>query len=118
MEVLLEAKLLLMVEHEKFSYALKEALIKKDIFYCFIDSFYAGGADDIKNDAIQKELARTRNASLELNLNTVMNDVLNRTRIQMSDDEVANFIKRKIKNQIEIEIKENGDVVLSYRMRK
>ena len=99
-------------------YALKETLIKNDIFYCYIDSFYAGGADDIKNDAIQKELARSIKASLDLNLNELMREVLNRTRIQMTDAEVESFIKRKVKNQLEIEVNDDGEVELSYRGRK
>jgi hypothetical protein len=118
MEELPEAKFLVMVEHEKVSYALKETLIKNDIFYCYIDNFYAGGAEDIKNDAIQKELARSIKASLDLNLNELMLEVLNRTRIQMTDTEVESFIKRKVKNQLEIEVLENGEVELSYRVRK
>ncbi len=118
MEELPQAKFLVMVEHEKCSYALKEALMKNDIFYCYIDSFYAGGAEEIKNDAIQKELARSIKASLELNLHSLMNEVLNRTRITMSDEEVKNYIKRKVKSQLEIEVTENGDVELNYRARK
>ncbi|SFC69733.1 hypothetical protein [Butyrivibrio sp. YAB3001] len=118
MEELPQAKFLVMVEHEKCSYALKEALMKNDIFYCYIDSFYAGGAEEIKNEAIQKELARSIKASLELNLYSLMTDVLGRTRISMNDDEVKNYIKRKVKNQLEIEVTDNGDVELSYRVRK
>ncbi|WP_035778834.1 NYN domain-containing protein [Butyrivibrio sp. MC2013] len=118
MEELPEARFLVMVEHDKVSYALKETLIKNDIFYCYIDSFYAGGADDIKTDAIQKELARSIKASLDLNLNSLMNEVLNRTRIEMTDEEVKSFIKRKIKNQLEIDIADDGEVSLNYRVRK
>lgn len=118
MEELPDAKFLVMVEHDKTSYALKETLIKNDIFYCYIDSFYSGGADDIKMEAIQKELARSIKASLDLNLKELMNDVLNRTRIQMSDAAVESFIKRKIKNQLEIEVEDNGEVMLNYRAKK
>ena len=118
MEELPDAKFLVMVEHDKTSFALKETLIKNDIFYCYIDNFYAGGADDIKMDAIQKELARSIKASLDLNLKELMREVLNRTRIQMTDSEVESFIKRKVKNQLEIEIDDDGDVELSYRIRK
>ena len=118
MEELPDAKFLVMVEHDKCSFALKEALIKKDIFYCYIDSFYAGGAEDIKNDAIQKDLARTIRESLDLNLKELMNEVLGRTRIEMSDEEIISFIKRKIKNQLEIEVNEDWDVELKYRVKK
>ncbi len=117
MEELPEAKFLVMVEHEKVSYALKETLIKNDIFYCYIDSFYAGGADDIKNDAIQKELARSIKAALDLNLNTLMEEVLERTRIKMTEEEIQSYIKRKLKNQLEIDIESDGTVELRYRIR-
>lgn len=118
MEELPEANFIVMVEHDKCSFALKEKLMKNDIFYCYIDSFYAGGAEDIKNDAIQRELARSIKAALEMNLNSLMREVLYRTRIDMTDKEIADYIKRKVKNQIDIEIGEEGDVELSYRIKR
>jgi hypothetical protein len=36
----------------------------------------------------------------------------------MSDEEITSFIKRKIKNQLEIEVNEDWDVELKYRVRK
>lgn len=110
-----EAHFLVMVEHEKCSYALKEALINNDIFYCYIDDFYVGGGEEIKNAAIQRELSREIEDALELNLNTLMNEVMAHTRIDMSDDEVQNFIRKKLKNQISLEIEDNGDVCLRYK---
>ncbi|SFK60427.1 hypothetical protein SAMN05216390_10278 [Lachnospiraceae bacterium KH1T2] len=118
MEELPNAQFLVMVEHEKVSYALKEALIKNDIFYCYIDSFYSGGAEDIKNDAIQRELSKAIKASLNLNLISLMTEISNRTRIPMTDDEINNYIKRKVKNQLEISVDNDGEVELSYRIKK
>ncbi len=115
-EELPEAKFLIMVEHEKTSYALKEALINKGIFYCYIDSFYSGGAEDIKNDALQRELAKAINSVLKLDLNELMRDISMRTHIKMTTEEIEGFIKRKIKNHLEIEI--DGETVeLKYRVR-
>ncbi len=117
MEELPEANFLVMVEHEKTSYALKETLINNDIFYCYIDSFYSGGADDIKNDALQRELAKAINSVLNLNLNKLMQDISIRTQIKMTHDEIETYIKRKIKNHLELEIDESENVGLRYRIK-
>ncbi len=111
------ANFLVMVEHDKCSYALKEALLKNDIFYCYIDDFYAGGGEEIKMDAIRKEFAHLIKDSLELNLNELMNEVIERTRVEMSDREVQSLMK-KIRNQIVLEISDEGDVSLRYQVRK
>lgn len=117
-EELPDARFMVMVEHEKCSYALKEALIKKGIFYCYIDDFYAGGGEEIKKTAIQKELVREFKAMTDMNLYTIMNKVLSRTRIEMSKDEIDGFIKRRVINQLKLEISDDGDVTIEYRPRK
>ncbi len=78
----------------------------------------AGGAEDIKNDALQKELARAIKDSLNLNLYTIMHEAMVRPRIEMSEAEIDSFIKRKVKNNLKLEISDNGDVEIEYRGRK
>lgn len=113
-----EAKFMIMVEHRKCSPALKEALMKNDIFYCFIDDFYSGGGDDIKTAALDRELSYAIKASLDLNLNNIMQEVLVRTRIDMTADEVNAFIRRRLKGQIKLEINEDNDVELVYKIKR
>ncbi len=117
-EELPDAEFLVMLEHEKTSFALKETLMKNDVFYCYIDSFYAGAAEDIKKEALNRALSRSIKDSLDLNLYSLMHEVLERTRINMTEAEVESFIKRKLKNQLEIEVTEDGEVELRYRIRK
>ena len=117
-EELPKAKFLLMIEHEKSSAALKQTLLDNDIFYCYIDDFYSGGGDDIKNAAIEREISRSLKASLELNLNSMMREVLERTRIKMTEDEMRKFVKKKVRNNLRIEISEEGDVELEYRLKR
>ena len=47
-----EAKFLVMVEHGKVSPAIKAALVRSGIFYCYIDDFYSGNCNDIKLQAL------------------------------------------------------------------
>ncbi len=114
-EELPEANFLVMVEHDKCSYALKETLINNDIFYCYIDDFYVGGGEEIKNAALQKELSRCVEDALDLNLNRLMNEVMARTRIEMSYDEVQNYIRKNLRNKISLDIADDGEVKLVYK---
>ncbi len=118
MEELPEANFLVMVEHEKCSYALKEALIQHGIFYCYIDDFYSGDGDGIKMEALQRELSRAVRATLELNLYQLMDEVLDRTRIRMTKSDIESFINRKVKNNLRLEISDDGNVEIEYRVRK
>ena len=108
MEELPDANFLVMVEHEKCSYALKEALIQHGIFYCYIDDFYSGDGEGIKMEALQRELSRAVRASLDLNLYQLMNEVLDRTRIRMTKSDIESFINRKVKNNLKLEISGDG----------
>lgn len=47
-----------------------------------------------------------------------MHEALVRTRIEMTEAEIENFIKRKVKNNLRLEISDNGDVEIEYRARK
>ncbi len=117
-EELPEAHFMVMVEHEKCSYALKEALIQHGMFYCYIDDFYSGDGEGIKMEALQKELSRSIRASLDLNLYQLMDEVLDRTRIRMTKSEIDSFIKRRIKNNLKLEVKDDGSVEIEYRVKK
>ncbi|MBE5907001.1 MAG: hypothetical protein E7277_09535 [Lachnospiraceae bacterium] len=112
-----DAKFLVLVEQTKCSYALKQALMDKKIFYCYIDHFYKGGAEDIKKEILTKELAKNIRESFSINLHEIMNDALYRTRIRMTEEEVAEYIKRKLKNQIGIAVDENDILHPVYQAR-
>lgn len=117
-EELPEANFLVMVEHDKCSPALKGTLLENNIFYCYLDNFYAGGGEEIKQDALHKELAKKIRESFTLNLNELMHDVLKKTRIDMSEEEIRRFISRRIKGQIDVDIDDEGIASLGLRIRK
>ena len=118
MEELPEANFFVMVEREKCSYALKEALVKNGMFYCYIDDFYSGEGEEIKMEALNRELSRAIRARLDLNLYHLMDEVLDRTRIRMTKPEIDTFINRKVKNNLKLEVSDDGKVEIEYRVRK
>jgi hypothetical protein len=115
LEELPDAKFIVMVEHEKCSYALKEKLVSNGIFYCYIDSFYVEGGKAIREEALSIELKRTFENELNMNLEEVMNEVLNRTRIHMNDSEKKEYIKKNIKRKLVLDIDDSGVVTLNYK---
>ena len=50
-----DARFLMMIEHEKSGPDLKAALVNTGIFYCYIDDFYSGNAEELKFGALIKE---------------------------------------------------------------
>ena len=117
-EELPDAKFLVMIEHIKSSYALKEALMSHGMFYCYIDDFYEGDANEIKTDAMRREFGRIIRDSLDINLNQIMEQVLYRTRIELSNDEKKAFIKKYVKNKLSLEVDDSGNVWIECRDRK
>jgi hypothetical protein len=47
-----------------------------------------------------------------------MDEVLDRTRIRMTKPEIDTFINRKVKNNLKLEVSDDGNVVIEYRLRK
>ena len=111
-------KFFVMIQHQKSSYALKDVLITSGISFCYIDDFYDGDGDDIKQVAIRKEIAHLLKESLDLNLNELIKNVLFRTRIEWTSEEKKQFIKKHLKNQISLAVDDNGDVRIEYREKR
>ena len=114
-EELKEAKFFVMIEHTKSSYALKEALVSEGIYYCYIDDFYEGDGNEIKQDAIRREIGRAFKDALDINVNNLMDEVLYKTRIDFTDDEKQQFIKKHLKKSLSIDVDDDGNVNIEYR---
>lgn len=93
-----EARFLVMVEHEKCSGKLKEALDDSGIFYCYIDDFYSGSGKDIKLTAMLAEMKRYLAAHIDLNVTDMMDHLYTSTRAVMSDTEKHQFYQKYVKS--------------------
>lgn len=111
-----DARFLLMVEHEKCSHKLKSTLAKAGIFYCFIDDFYSGNAEDVKEGALFKEMYKFIDNNVHLNVNDMFEAALTATRINMTPSEKKQFFDKHIKT-MQMKIDSNGDVVLEFKHR-
>lgn len=111
-----DARFLVMVERENCGTDLKNAMTNAGIFYCYIDDFYSGNAEDIKLSALFKEMYRYIDGAVNLNVNTMFHEALRATRIEMSSSEQSQFVSKYIKT-MQMSINENGDVVLEFKRK-
>ena len=111
-----DARFLVMVERENCGTDLKNAMTIAGIFYCYIDDFYSGNAEDIKLSALFKEMYRYIDGAVNLNVNTMFHEALRATRIEMSSSEQSQFVSKYIKT-MQMSINENGDVVLEFKRK-
>lgn len=111
-----DARFLVMVERENCGTDLKNAMTNAGIFYCYIDDFYSGNAEDIKHSALFKEMYRYIDGAVNLNVNTMFHEALRATRIEMSSSEQSQFVSKYIKT-MQMSINENGDVVLEFKRK-
>ncbi len=109
-----EARYLVMVEHEKCSGKLKEALDDSGIFYCYIDDFYSGMGKDIKLTALLAEMKRYLAAHIDLNIKQMMEEIYRSTRAVMSETEKHQFYEKYIKS-LSLAIDSDGTVSIQIK---
>ena len=103
-----------MIERGHSSPDLRNALLNAGIFYCYIDDFYSGDSEDIKMSALYKEMYRYIDKAVQLNVNTMFEEALRTTRIEMSEAEKKQFMAQHIRT-IQMFISPEGEVVLEFK---
>ena len=105
---------LVMIEREKCGPDMKAALAESGIFYCYLDDFYSGNSEDIKKNALFKEMYRWIDNSVHLNVNDMFDAALRNTRIEMSPAERRQFYEKHIRHMT-LTIDENGNVSIELK---
>lgn len=111
-----EARFLVMVEHGKCGPDIKAALASSGIFYCYLDDFYSGNANDLKLNALIREVYRYLDRSFRLNVNDMMEEAYRITRAEMSDAEKQQFFKKYIK-PMHLVIDKDGNVSIELKSK-
>jgi uncharacterized LabA/DUF88 family protein len=91
-----DANFLVMVEHEKLGSAMKNAMFDAGIYYCYIDDFYSGNANNIKVEALKLQVQRYLNESIYLNVHHMMDEAYKSTRIEFPETERKQFFAKYI----------------------
>ena len=113
-ESLPEARFLVMIERDSCSPDLKKARVNAGIFYCYIDDFYSGNAEDVKHGAIFKAMYQYIDNTVRLNVNEMFDEALKVTRVEMTTSERNQFIAKYIKT-MQMKIDNNGNVILEFK---
>lgn len=109
------AKFLVMVEEENCGPDLKRAMIKNDIFYCYLDDFYTGNSQEIRYNAIFKQMKLyIEKATAHFNINDMFRQALKATRIDMDTAEQRQFFDKYIKT-MQMKIDSNGNVLFEFK---
>lgn len=111
-----DARFLVMIEREKCGPDMKAALEDSGIFYCYIDDFYSGNAEDIKHSALFREMDRYIDEHVQLNVNEMLYAALRATRIDMAESEKKQFYYKYIHN-MQMRIADNGDVSIEFKRK-
>ncbi len=109
-----EARFLVMAEREKCGGSMKAVLAESGIFYCYIDDFYSGNAEDIKMSALFQELHRYLDRSLHLNVQDMLDAALRVTRVSMTSSERQQFMDKHIR-QMKLVIAPDGEVRIELK---
>ena len=111
-----EARFLVMIERGHCSPAMKNAMVDAGIFYCYIDDFYSGNAEEIKLSALFKEMYRYIDQTVQLNVNEMLDSALQATRIEMSVSEKKQFLTRYIRT-MQMSISPAGELVFEFKRK-
>lgn len=110
-----EARFLVMVEHEKCSEALKEALSSKNIFYCYIDEFYSGSNLEFKRRVLLNEVGTQVRRAIHINARDILEQAVKVTRVPMSKEELEAFYDKYLRT-MELTVAADGQI--SLRLKK
>lgn len=111
-----QARFLVLVEREKCGPDLKAALVDTGIFYCYLDDFYSGDSEELKNQALFTEMRAYIAQTVQLNLNAMLDDALQTTRIEMTSAQRQQFYDKYLRT-IQLGIGDNGDIILSFKAK-
>ena len=103
-----------MIERDSCGPDLKNALVNAGIFYCYIDDFYSGNAEDVKHSAIFKAMYQYIDNAVRLNVNDMFTEALKVTRVEMTSSERNQFFAKYIKT-MQMHIDANGDLSLEFK---
>ncbi len=105
------AKFLMMVEYEKCGHGIKAALTNTGIYYCFIDDFCTGNTEELQKSALLREVNKSLRNSVQLNINDLLRQAYQSTRIDMTAKEKRQFYDRYIKS-MKLKIDEDGAMII------
>lgn len=91
---------LVLVEKDKTSRAIKEAMERNDITYAYIDDFCSGNLEKIQMEALQIEI-RSYLSGYSIDMNQLFDKAVLNTRAELSDEEIEQF-KTKCLKQLHI----------------
>ena len=111
-----KARFLVMIEREKCGPDMKPALVDSGIFYCYLDDFYTGDSEELKMNALFREMRNYMARAVRLNVNAMLDDALRSTRITMPPSERKQFYDKYIKT-LQLVIDDNGDVSLAIKVK-
>ena len=111
-----KARFLVMIEREKCGPDMKAALVDSGIFYCYLDDFYTGDSEELKMNALFREMRNYMARAVRLNVNAMLDDALRSTRITMPPSERKQFYDKYIKT-LQLVIDDNGDVSLAIKVK-
>ncbi len=116
-EDLPEANFLVMLEWSKCGPDIKNALESREIFYCYIDDFCTGNSNDIKIEALLREIRAylDRNPLSSWNVNDMLKEVYHNTRVTMTEAEENQFYNTYIRYMSLVIEQPSGKVSLRFR---
>ena len=106
-----EVRFFVMVESEKCSPTIKNALINAGISYCYIDDFCAGNSNDIKVAAVLREVRQKLDQAFHLNVRDILDEACRATRADMTTAEKNQFYDKYIKT-MHVDISPNGEATI------
>lgn len=110
----LNARFLLFVERGQTSHALTQVLRDHDIYYAYLDQFYTGNCEDIKQTALLMEMKDYLQKNFSFNINTMFEEALAKTYVNYSDSEKKHFYNKYIRT-LRMEIDPDGNVSLVFK---
>lgn len=97
-----ECRFMVMVEYDKCSGAIVNAMKKNDVPYCYLDNFCSGDLESIQAEALLYEIRATLKQHT-ISIDSMLNSAIRNTRAELSAKEVEQFKKRYLR-KIQVQV--------------
>ncbi len=104
-----EAHFLVLIEEDKCSPLIRKAMDDQGITYSYIDDFCTGNSNQIKEQAVLREVQAELDEIVNFNIQEVLQAAYINTRAEMSTAEKKQFSERYIR-PMRLVIDPNGEV--------
>lgn len=111
-----EARFLVLMERSQCSPQMRQTLAEDETLYCFLEDFPLEISDKLREMAVYRELRKSFDAALDLNLSSLLSEILGNIRAGYPEA-AEKELRAKIAKNIHLEVAPDGKLSIQFNQK-